>query len=351
MDLAEVVTKLQTFAPLSLAEKWDNVGLLVEPTPPHSVQTILVTNDLTEPVMNEAKAKDVSMVISYHPPIFRPLTKLTSASWKERIILECVEQRIAVFSPHTAFDAVSGGVNDWLIDCFKPTEGDFIMSPITSRTSMSTLSGEDIHIEFDISDHSREANKMLDHLRTVAGIRFRCIQKDDQLVLLGAKREALSEVLKILDLYPSLKQRTELLEVSKPLIPGAGAGRLAVLDVAQMNIGSAVTKLKAHLELPHLRCALAQNHSMETLVKSVAVCAGSGSSVLTGVQADLYVTGEMSHHDILQAVHHGTSVILCEHSNSERGFLREFCLTLEKLLDGKVNVFYAECDRDPVEVV
>lgn len=83
----------------------------------------------------------------------------------------------------------------------------------------------------------------------------------------------------------------------------------------------------------------------------MAVCAGSGSSVLTGSRADLYVTGEMSHHDILQAVHHGTSVILCEHSNSERGFLRQFCATLEKLLDGKVKVLYAEHDRDPVGVV
>lgn len=135
------------------------------------------------------------------------------------------------------------------------------MSPITSRTSPSTLSGDDVRIEIDISDHSSESSKVLDHLSEVTGSTFRSRRKDGELVL-TAKRDALCEILSILDRYPSLKQRTELLEISKPLIPGTGAGRLAVLETAQMNIGSALTKLKAHLGLSHLRCALAQDHSM-----------------------------------------------------------------------------------------
>ena len=114
MDLKEVVTKLKEFAPLHLAEKWDNVGLLVEPSPPHSVKSILLTNDLTEKVVQEAIDKKVDMVISYHPPIFVPLKRLTSKTFKERIIVKMIENRIAVYSPHTAFDAVQNGVNDWL---------------------------------------------------------------------------------------------------------------------------------------------------------------------------------------------------------------------------------------------
>ena len=39
----------------------------------------------------------------------------------------------------------------------------------------------------------------------------------------------------------------------------------------------------------------------------------TGGSVLSGVQADVYWTGEMQHHDILAAVGQGTSVILCEY--------------------------------------
>jgi len=86
-------------------------------------------------------------------------------------------------------------------------------------------------------------------------------------------------------------------------------------------------------------------------VKSVAVCAGSGTAVLSGVQADLFITGEMSHHDILDAVHCGTSVILCEHSNTERGFLTVLQHQLHSLLEGRVEVCLSSRDRDPVNIV
>ena len=86
-------------------------------------------------------------------------------------------------------------------------------------------------------------------------------------------------------------------------------------------------------------------------MRSVAVCAGSGSSVLAGVQADLFITGEMSHHDLLNAVHCGTSVVLCEHSNTERGFLNVLQQQLHSLFEGYVEIVLSSHDRDPVEIV
>ena len=44
--------------------------------------------------------------------------------------------------------------------------------------------------------------------------------------------------------------------------------------------------------------------------------------MLSGSRSNVWLTGEMSHHEVLDAVHAGTTVILAEHSNSERGFLR-----------------------------
>ena len=115
MELREVVQHLKNYAPLSLAESWDNAGLLVEPSSKsHFVHSILLTNDLTEGVMEEAIEKNANMILAYHPPIFSPLKTLTRHSWKERVVLKAVENRIAIYSPHTAFDVVKGGVNDWL---------------------------------------------------------------------------------------------------------------------------------------------------------------------------------------------------------------------------------------------
>ncbi len=118
MNLDEVVNRLTSFASLSLAEEWDNVGLLIEPSTPHNVSRLILTNDLTESVLEEAISSDAQLIITYHPLIFQPVKKLTQKSWKERIVTRCLEKRIAVFSPHTSWDAVSGGINDWLIQPF-----------------------------------------------------------------------------------------------------------------------------------------------------------------------------------------------------------------------------------------
>lgn len=88
------------------------------------------------------------------------------------------------------------------------------------------------------------------------------------------------------------------------------------------------------------------------MINTVAVCAGSGASVLKNVDADLFVTGEMLHHDILDAVHKGTTVILTNHSDSERGFLSEFSKILKKSLDNdSINIIVSKTDADPLKTV
>ena len=94
------------------------------------VRKLILTNDLTEPVLHEALNREVNMVLSYHPPIFAPLKRLTQSTWKERIVVQCLENRIAVYSPHTSFDALKGGVNDWLIEPFGKSLIDFLISII-----------------------------------------------------------------------------------------------------------------------------------------------------------------------------------------------------------------------------
>lgn len=106
---------LEQLAPLSLAESWDNVGLLVEPSESRPVKTVLLTNDLTDAVMDEAEAMSCDLVVSYHPPLFRPIKRLVQRDWKQKLVIRALEARMAIFSPHTSWDSVKGGVNDWLV--------------------------------------------------------------------------------------------------------------------------------------------------------------------------------------------------------------------------------------------
>lgn len=88
------------------------------------------------------------------------------------------------------------------------------------------------------------------------------------------------------------------------------------------------------------------------MIQTVAVVAGSGGSLLKGVRADLYLTGEMSHHDVLAAVANGTSVLLCDHSNTERGYLfNRLKCDLTSLLSSTVEIITSKFDGDPLTVI
>lgn len=57
----------------------------------------------------------------------------------------------------------------------------------------------------------------------------------------------------------------------------------------------------------------------------------------------------MTHSNVHEAAHNGASVILCNHSNSERGFLLEFKGILANLLkDPSIEIVVSEADADPL---
>jgi len=86
-------------------------------------------------------------------------------------------------------------------------------------------------------------------------------------------------------------------------------------------------------------------------VRSVAVAAGAGGSVLRGSGAEVWVTGELSHHDALAAVANGVSVVLAGHSRTERPYLRVLQKRLARAFDGDLLVRVSRADADPWQFV
>lgn len=108
----------QRLAHPSLAEEWDNVGLLLEPyiiagSSTASKRKVLLATDLTRQVV-ESMPEDVGSIVVYHPPIFRGLKSLTQADSLQASLLRCAALGISVYSPHTCLDAAPGGIQDWL---------------------------------------------------------------------------------------------------------------------------------------------------------------------------------------------------------------------------------------------
>lgn len=359
MNLKEVTKKLNEFAPLRLAEKWDNVGLLVEPTPPHTVKSILLTNDLTDRVVQEAIAKRVNMVISYHPPIFVPLKRVTCGTFKERIIVKMIENRIAVHSPHTAFDAVNNGVNDWLASGLgsgkvEPLEYSKhqVSCPYKLLTNVSSNPKPD------------EVARLQETLKEIDGVERveielltrPCGTVENELSLHCSTTGLVNALQTMTSLLPEAVGKTEVVPLAQAPLLGTGQGRLCTLD-SPIILSELISRIKRHLSLKHVRLAAAHftglqfDDSLRSPVKTIALCAGSGASVLRDKKADVYLTGEMSHHEVLDAVSRGIHVILCEHSNTERGFLSEFKSKLEVLLENKVDVLVSSLDADPLVVL
>ncbi|MEI9950126.1 MAG: Nif3-like dinuclear metal center hexameric protein [Pseudomonadota bacterium] len=160
--------------------------------------------------------------------------------------------------------------------------------------------------------------------------------------------------------HPYEEPAWDLYPLATPPRANVGAGRLLELDTP-ISMSEAVKRLKAHLELASVRVATAGTHAAGTPIARIAVCAGAGGSLFERASrsaagekardADLFVTGEMRHHDVLAKLRAGSSVILSEHTHTERGYLPEFGRRLESLAEGRLEVLVSERDRDPLHTV
>lgn len=269
VPLSEVLAALERLAPLSFAEAWDNVGLLIEPTPVSRaapLSRVLLTIDLSDDVVTEAQTLGAGLIVAYHPPIFQGLKRLRSSEPAERAVLRCVAGGITVFSPHTALDAAPEGVNTWLTEAFG------------------------------------------------AGQRGPCV--------------------------PS------------PLDARYGQGRFVRLD-QPVTLTQALQAIKQQLGLTQLRVAAADAHAGDAaVIRNIAVCAGAGGALfekLTGY--DLYVTGEMRHHDVRARAQSGSSVVLSEHTHTERGFLPVLAELLRAETAAGVIFNVSQCDREPLSLL
>lgn len=115
MKISEVIGVLENFAPPSLQEDYDNVGLLVGEASA-DCKGVLCTLDVTEEVLMEAISKGCNMVVAHHPLIFRGIKKINGATAVERILIQAIRSDVAVYASHTNLDNVAEGVNKMIAD-------------------------------------------------------------------------------------------------------------------------------------------------------------------------------------------------------------------------------------------
>ncbi len=359
---------MNDIAPPHLAEDWDNVGLLIGrgETP---VTTALLTIDVTPAVLDEAVRQACETVIAYHPPIFKPLKRLSGATPVERLTMRLLERGIAVISPHTALDAAPNGLNDWIASGIGNGDVRALVPhgqlPVNEETKLVTFCPVDA------------VERLRDALAAVGAGRIggyeRCsfmtrgtgtflggpgtkpkigkagqIEQVDEvrLEMVCPKRVLPLAIETIRQFHPYEEPAIEVHPLSPKPVRHTGAGRRLTLD-QPLSASEIATRLKRHFGVPTVHVALPEG--APEVHARLGISAGSGGSHLEAAAEQgctLFVTGECRHHDVLGSLARGCGVLVAGHTNTERGFLPELARRLARAVDGVTFLLAAE-DRDP----
>ena len=110
MKIKDVVTSLESMAPLSLQESYDNAGL-INGDENADCTGILVSLDAIPAVVDEAVKKGCNLIVSHHPIVFSGLKKITGKNYVQKTVIKAIKNDIAIYAIHTNLDNVLNGVN------------------------------------------------------------------------------------------------------------------------------------------------------------------------------------------------------------------------------------------------
>jgi putative NIF3 family GTP cyclohydrolase 1 type 2 len=235
--------------------------------------------------------------------------RLTQRDTKDRIIISCIENKIAIYSPHTALDSVSGGINDWLIGCF-PKENVAKSKPIQPyynpfgdlAVATSQICKLVAFVPSDKADSIQEQLSKIDGVGKVGEtnctfgspvkaskflitflISIAVGVKGHQNIVDQLRLEAVipkgkvEEVSKLLKSFASDSVFWDIYPLESLPVENTGVGRLVTFKEA-LPLPTVIASVKKFLGLSSLRLATPENQDPSKIsIKTVGICAGSGT--------------------------------------------------------------------------
>lgn len=359
--ISEIIQLIESIAPLSLQESYDNAGLQTG-NAAKTVESVLITLDVTEAVIDEAIAKGASLIIAHHPVIFGGIKKLTGKNPVERIIIKAIQNKIAIYAAHTNIDSIVGGVNTKIANLIG-LENQRILQPAIDKLKKLVTFIPVSHLEavrqaifeagagtignydqcsfnaegfgtFRGNDNTNPFAGNKGELHTEPEIRFETIFPE-------WKQKAIIHALKATHPYEEVAYDIYPLD---NLNPQAGAGIIGTLPEA-MDALELLGKVRATFNTPVIR------HTPLTgiPVKTVAVCGGAGSFLLKdaiAAGADFFITGDIKYHQFFDA---DQRIVLADigHYESEQ-FTKELFYELLTKKFSTFAVHLSEVNTNPV---
>lgn len=323
MLIKEVASVLEKLAPVELAEEWDNVGLLIG-SYDRDVTGILLSLDLSSAIVDEAQELRANLIITHHPPIFRPLQNLRLDSQKGFLWEKLLRQEISVYTLHTNYDRAAAGLNEYLAKLFnlvraQPIEEgepflklvvflpqgyeDLVMEALT--TAGAGWIGNYSHSAFQTTG----TGTFLPHegATPFIGEKGRLERvKEVRLETILPARLKTKVIRALLAVHPYEEVAYDLYPLAQT-VGDVGLGRIGNLPT-EVSWEVFLSRVKEVFSGAQLRCG---GHRPER-VKRIALLGGSGEKYLRKAKslgAEVMITADLGHHDYLLAEELGLTLI------------------------------------------
>lgn len=320
MALQDVITDLERRYPPGTAQDWDAVGLVVGDRQAR-IGTVLLAIDPVETVVDEAIEMGADLIVAHHPLLLRGVTSVSTDTPKGAMVHRLIRAGIALYVAHTNADAASGGVNEALAELLgltgtRPlqdqpgTELDLLITYVPTDDAEAVRQALGAAGAGEVGEYTGCAWSVTgrgeftpvgaaDPTIGTVGEHTRVEEARLEMVVPPARRS---------DVVTALRQAHPYEEPAFSLVPttpaptGAGLGRIGTLPRPL-----SLRELATHVAgvLPPTAHGVRIGGDPQAQVRTVAVCGGSGDSLLDVVarsDADVYLTADLRHHPASEAL-------------------------------------------------
>ena len=349
MKIKEFINEFEQIIPVRQAEDFDNVGLLCG-NPDREITGILIAHDALENVIDEAIEKKMNFVFCFHPIIFSGLKSITGKNYVEKAVLKALENKIAIYAIHTAFD------NDYIGVNYKICEVLGLKNQQVLMPKKNQLKKLEVYVPTDSAEKLRNALFVAgagnigfydECSFTIQGDgTFRPLEGSNPVTGTHNERENANEVLinvifedyKTNQILFAMKENHPYEEVAYQLITlendnqYTGLGRYGNLE-QEMDELDFLTFIKQKFNIDIIRHSSLNNKKIRT----IGVLGGSGASGIKAAMSakcDAYITGDVKYHDFFFAE---GKMLICDigHFESEQFVVQQ----LFEILSEKFTTF------------
>ena len=317
MKLSLIIKALEELAPLVYQESYDNAGLITG-NPEDEIRSALLSVDITEEVLEEAISVKANLIISHHPVIFTPLRGITGKTRAERILLQAVRKKVALYCVHTNLDNTIAGVNLPLAmklgiahpRILAPVSGElrklvtFVPLDYADAVRTALFSAGAGHIgKYDQCSYNLKGTGSFRAKETAhpfVGEKGKLhFEKEVRIETVFPKALESAVISSLLAAHPYEETAYDIYPLDNEYTM-LGAGMIGKLD-RELSKTDFLARVKEKLDCTVIRYS---GLPVGGSIKTVACCGGSGSFLISraiAAGADAFVTGDIKYHQFLDS--------------------------------------------------